>query len=117
MLALGFCFIAAYSGAHALPHITVQYEQSSASTGRYLESTGFDDARAGRLAERIGRTGEYLAQVGAVNFCKFRVRVRGAFSVFRWFGQQIPECVHGVIACRFSQRVRGRFAGRKSSRF
>ena len=70
---LAFCFFvtAAYSGAHALPHITVQYEQSSASTGRYLESTGFDDARAGRLAERIGRTGEYLAQVGAVKSASF----------------------------------------------
>ena len=71
MLAFGFFFTVAYSCAHALPHITVQYEQSSASTGRYLESTGFDDARAGRLAERIGRTGEYLAQVGAVKSASF----------------------------------------------
>ena len=104
---LSFFFTAAYSGAHALPHIIVQYEQSSASTGRYLESTGFDDARAGRLAERIGRTGEYLAQVGAVESASFVIEFAEHSASFVGLVSRFPNVSTASLRVAFRSAFEG----------
>lgn len=97
---VGACLAVAYGGAQALPPITVQYEQSPPSAGRFVAGGDFK-ARAARLAERIGHAGGQFAAIGRARPASFVSEVVGSSASFHSFAVQFPNVSAAALRAAF----------------